>query len=303
MIYGERGDYFVGEWPHHMYVEYQRPGPGVIPHTTPVVMYHGGMGTGAAYWSTPDGRPGWAPYFVQHGWTVYVVDWPGHGRSGFPPDYPTMPYERVVDAAIALGERLGPAVLLGGSMAGPVMWKVADHRPDLVKAILAWAPGPPANLQDIDQVPPGLPTAKWADETQPVRYGTSGPGSRGSREDFRKRFSAGPKFPREAFEQNFLKEVPESARIMNQRYNKDGTGLRVENVDRVREVPILVVSGDQDPGHPKSHDQEIAEFLHGDYLYLADAGLPGHSHQMRFDRGNLEIADLLLAWLSKTGVS
>jgi pimeloyl-ACP methyl ester carboxylesterase len=30
---------------------------------------------------TPDGRDGWADYFVADGWDVYVVDRPGHGRS------------------------------------------------------------------------------------------------------------------------------------------------------------------------------------------------------------------------------
>ena len=48
MWLGERGDFFVGEWPYHMYVEYQHPPAGVRKHTAPVVMYHGGCGTGSA---------------------------------------------------------------------------------------------------------------------------------------------------------------------------------------------------------------------------------------------------------------
>src|ERR1700687_2417246 len=33
--------------------------------------------------ATPDGREGWAQYFVRRGYAVYVVDQPGRGRSGF----------------------------------------------------------------------------------------------------------------------------------------------------------------------------------------------------------------------------
>ena len=32
---------------------------------------------------TPDGRRGWADYFLTSGYAVYVVDQPGRGRSGF----------------------------------------------------------------------------------------------------------------------------------------------------------------------------------------------------------------------------
>jgi hypothetical protein len=64
-----------------MYVQFQipakkRPGP-------PVIMVHGSTHTGAALESTPDGREGWAPYFVREGVSTYVVDQAGRGRSGF----------------------------------------------------------------------------------------------------------------------------------------------------------------------------------------------------------------------------
>lgn len=50
-------------------------------HDYPVVMIHGGGGQGTDWLQTPDGRDGWADYFVADGWDVYVVDRPGHGRS------------------------------------------------------------------------------------------------------------------------------------------------------------------------------------------------------------------------------
>lgn len=62
-----------------MYVQYMLPAERRHPY--PIVMVHGGGGQGTDWLQTPDGRDGWADYFVADGWDVYVVDRPGHGRS------------------------------------------------------------------------------------------------------------------------------------------------------------------------------------------------------------------------------
>jgi pimeloyl-ACP methyl ester carboxylesterase len=48
-------------------------------------MVHGGTRSGANWTGTPDGREGWAQYFVRRGYAVYVVDQPGRGRSAYVP--------------------------------------------------------------------------------------------------------------------------------------------------------------------------------------------------------------------------
>jgi pimeloyl-ACP methyl ester carboxylesterase len=63
-----------------MYVEFQIPARAARGNC-PVVFIHGGGHTGAAWLSTPDGRPGWPDHFLARGWPVYVVDQPGRGRS------------------------------------------------------------------------------------------------------------------------------------------------------------------------------------------------------------------------------
>ena len=64
-----------------MYVSYMIPeDAGSKP---PIVLVPGGGLTGAEYETTPDGREGWATYFVRKGYPVYVVDTPGRGRAGF----------------------------------------------------------------------------------------------------------------------------------------------------------------------------------------------------------------------------
>jgi hypothetical protein len=64
-----------------MYVQFQIPARKR--QSPPVIMVHGSTHTGAALESTPDGREGWAPYFVRQGVSTYVVDQAGRGRSGF----------------------------------------------------------------------------------------------------------------------------------------------------------------------------------------------------------------------------
>src|SRR5688572_16386937 len=62
-----------------MYAEYWIPRRLRSP--TPVVMIHGGSQTGTNFTGTPDGREGWAQYFLRRGHTVYVVDQVARGRS------------------------------------------------------------------------------------------------------------------------------------------------------------------------------------------------------------------------------
>src|SRR6185295_19730994 len=66
-----------------MYVEERVPARRTHPY--PIVMVHGGTMSGVNYTGTPDGREGWAQYFVRQGYAVYVVDQPGRGRSGYLP--------------------------------------------------------------------------------------------------------------------------------------------------------------------------------------------------------------------------
>jgi pimeloyl-ACP methyl ester carboxylesterase len=64
-----------------MFVQYQVPHGRRHPY--PLVMWHGGGQTGTNFLGTPDGRKGWAQYFLEQGYAVYVVDQPARGRSGF----------------------------------------------------------------------------------------------------------------------------------------------------------------------------------------------------------------------------
>src|SRR3954462_13825006 len=68
-------------------------------HPWPIVMVHGGAQSGTNFTGTPDGREGWAQFFLRQGFAVYVVDQPGRGRSAYDPtQYPALREPDVADA-------------------------------------------------------------------------------------------------------------------------------------------------------------------------------------------------------------
>ena len=265
-----------------MSAEVLSPAAVLGPPHPPIVFLHGGGHTGACYRATPDGRQGWADYMAERGWPVVVADWPGHGRAGKVPDLARMSGLRVVDAARALLDEIGPAVLLTHSMSGAFGWKLAEQAPESILALVAVAPSPPGNLQ---------PWWSWPayPEEQPIRF---------TRDEVR-HFTASPHFPAEAFEAYYQSLVPESARMYNERLNARGLQLRLERVEVVRSVPILVVSADVDPNHPDGADVRTADYVGAEHLVLAQRGLAGHGHLMMIEHGNLEIAALILEWLER----
>src|SRR5262252_8804619 len=193
-----------------LYAEFQIPARRT--HPWPIVMIHGGNQTGTNFTGTPDGREGWAQFFLRDGYAVYVVDqpgrgraaydgdvygratqpnltrleqrfvaperfnqwpqahlhtqWPGAGKPGDPsfdqfyasqvPSLVDFPLQQALnrDAAAALLDRIGPAVLLIHSQSGAFAWPIADKRPSLVKAIVAVEPnGPPAHDVEFKGAP------------------------------------------------------------------------------------------------------------------------------------------------------
>jgi pimeloyl-ACP methyl ester carboxylesterase len=60
--------------------------PAAVRHPLPVVLVHGGTGQMLHYMGAGDGLAGWAHYYVQEGYRVYLVDRPGHGRAPYHPD-------------------------------------------------------------------------------------------------------------------------------------------------------------------------------------------------------------------------
>jgi pimeloyl-ACP methyl ester carboxylesterase len=288
-------NFFVGPEPYPMYVESFIPEQPT--HKLPIILIHGGVHTGAGYVSTPDGREGWAIYLIRHGWKTYVVDWPGHGRSPMPQEFPTMSLMRVVDDNVALLKKIGPAVVLVHSLSGTVGWKLCDVASDQVAALVAIAPAPPANIAggyatELLTRFSGRNSGQYFPEDKPIWY---------TREAARETFANAALFPAGVFDTYYSSLVPESPRALNDLFNKDGKGLFVDP-KKFANIPKVVINGDQDPRHSRAVDEKTAQFVGAQHIYLADIGMPGHGHMMMLDKDNEKIAQLIVDWLERKGL-
>jgi pimeloyl-ACP methyl ester carboxylesterase len=82
------GGHYVGEPGKHtmqgqIYVEVLAPKEERRPY--PLVLIHGAAQTATNWMGTPDGREGWAEFFVEQGYVVYMIDQPMRGRSAYHP--------------------------------------------------------------------------------------------------------------------------------------------------------------------------------------------------------------------------
>ncbi|KHO00651.1 uncharacterized protein MAM_01429 [Metarhizium album ARSEF 1941] len=68
-----------------IYVEKLSPNPAPDSPPLPIIFIAGAAQTGTNFLNTPDGRPGWASYFISKGHTVYLSDQPARGRSPWLP--------------------------------------------------------------------------------------------------------------------------------------------------------------------------------------------------------------------------
>ncbi len=323
-----------------MYAEYWIPRAQKCPY--PVVMIHGNWQTGTNFTATPDGREGWAQYFLRRGYTVYVVDqvargrsahfaqsqgavgpadlarterrftapkgsnlwpqakrhtqWPGTGKAGdrtfdafYATQFPSLASNEKSqqinrDAAVALLDEIGPAIVLTHSQSGAYGWLIADARPKLVKALIAIEPnGPPVYESDF-RGPPDW----FADIGTRKRFGlTIAP------------LTYDPP----------LKPGEELAFVRQDK--PDGPGLvrgwlqaePARQLPNLAKVPVLIVAAEA--SYHAAFDHCTANYLKqagvpATFLRLEDAGIRGNGHMVMLEKNSDEIAGVLLRWLDKT---
>ncbi|KAI9679979.1 MAG: hypothetical protein M1817_004994 [Caeruleum heppii] len=85
---------------NQLYVEQLIPAAGVK-QTNPLIFFHGGGFSGTTWLNTPDNRKGFASYFLDKGYAVYLVDVTTVGRS------PRQPNVAMVSTATAQGAEAG----------------------------------------------------------------------------------------------------------------------------------------------------------------------------------------------------
>lgn len=316
-----------------MYVEVLRPAS--ITRKYPLVFFHG-LGQTATNWmGTPDGRPGWADYFLAQGYVIYLVDQPARGRSAWNPavngqwQFPSLAQveqrftapeingnwpqakkhtqwpgsgpnvgrhgdpifdaffasqveslasnaesESLVQAAgSALLDKIGPAILVTHSQAGPFGWLLADSRPAMVKGIVAVEPaGPPFqnSLVNEDAARP------WGISDVPLTYDPP------------------------------VRSPDELKRIREPRADGPDFAVCWEQSDpphrlpRLAGIPIVVVT--TEASYHAFYDHCTVKFLtqagvHNTFMRLENEGIHGNGHMVMLEKNSDQVAARLQKWI------
>lgn len=276
------------------------------PH--PVVMIHGGGATGMTWRSTQDGSAGWADLLADRGYEAWVTDWAGSGRSRHR-DIESLDYADVVEGYVGLLRDVieRPVVLLPHSMGGGIAWALVERLPDLVVGVVGVAAAYPANIQRAGEVvsDDGVHVqAVFADTGLTFHVDRSKPYVY-SRDYIEKQAGMdGPLVVEGSLEQALRFPGAMAPMMLLQRIGVLPGMPVVEDPAGFRGRKIRLVAGDHDMAHTREIDGRTVELLRSwgadaDLVWLADEGLPGHSHYLMAERGNAEVLAIVEQQLAR----
>jgi pimeloyl-ACP methyl ester carboxylesterase len=331
---GPDGKYMSGQ----AYVEYQIPKNRTHPY--PIVMIEGGGQSGSNFTGTPDGREGWAQYFLKRGYAVYVVDQPGRGRSALRPDYGDTVQRPTswVQQQFTAPERsnLWPQARLhtqwpGTGMAGdPVFDQFYAQQ---LQAISSFPKQQELNRDAgaalLDQIGPaillthsqsgafGWPIADARPKLVKaiVAVEPSGPpvhdGVFKGAPDY---FDNGPlskPWGIAAVPLAYGGVTDGSQLAFAEQQKADSSDLMkcwrqkepARQLTNLRDIPVVIVSSEA--SYHASYDHCTAQYLtqagvKNSFIRLADRGIRGNGHMMMLEKNNLQIAALIEEWLGST---
>jgi len=275
------GTAFIG----HAYVQYRIPAErNAI--KVPLVLMHGGRHSGATYETTPDGREGWANYFVRRGFATYVVDAPGAGRSGFNG-------EAINKARVEAKPEIAPSIGIATAEAAWANFRFGAKYPETY-------PGTQFPVSTLDAYyPQWVPSvggtaaiAQWAPGLISVldRLGPSILMTHSA--------SGGPGW------QTALQR-PDKVRAVVA-IEPGNCTVADADLPKFKSIAVLVVFGDYTEGSTWA-DRVVAcrAFVQklsaaggtAKFLLLPEAGLKGNSHMMMMDKNSDDVAGLVNEWL------
>lgn len=281
-------EFFVSDQ-HPMYV--QRWGPAKddpqLSSSSQVVLVHGGVHTGVCWTARPDGQPGWAQYLAEHGWTAFVVDWPGVGRSAGTGTLLQSTAEHIVTALAALVRDIGPVLLIGHSIGGALAAKVMEVASKHVTGLVSIAPAPHGNVagEQSRGTQPPVP------DDRPVSF------DEGSMQRF---FCNAPRFPKDSIDQYRRSLCSMSPRVFNALGARNGIrDLVIDDFASVASIPKLVVAGDNDQLVTHQMSSMVAESMKAQHISVGkDWGLSGYGHMIPIENDSEEILKRCLDWFA-----
>lgn len=303
-------------WKDQMYVQYQIPANA---RKYPLILVHGGSGTGRVWETTPDGREGYQTLMLRRGFPVYIVDFPRRGRAGYP-SY-NGPFGTLAGTPV-VANRTGQA----GVQYAWSRWRLGPKYPEVF-------PVQQFPMQAVDQFMQHLvPTVsddreiisgaliKLLEKIGPAIVVThSQSGLFG--------WLAGARSPNVkgivSYEPGFVfkqGEVPPAIPLFKGS-QPSGTPVTPAEFDNLARIPLQVVYGDNIPNQPIPDlvaDGRRAQVVtskmfvealnrqgsanNASVLHLPDVGLFGNSHFMFSDLNNVAVADQLSKFLNEKGL-
>ncbi|HLI84907.1 MAG TPA: alpha/beta hydrolase [Bryobacteraceae bacterium] len=315
-----------------MYVEELRPAR--VTHKYPLLFLHGLSQTATNWLGTPDGRMGWADYFLSQGYVVYLIDQPARGRSAWHPSdgalqilsaseierrftasevggwwpqakkHTQWPGEgakkgqrgdpifdqfyasqveslasaeetqrRIKEDGSLLLDKIGEAIVVTHSQAGPFGWLLADSRPKAVKAIVAVEPsGPPFYNAVVNE----NPSRAWGITDIPITYDPPAA-------------SAG-----------------ELAKVREAQPDAPGLTACWQQADPPRQlphlkgIPVLIVTTES--SYHAVYDHCTAKYLkqagvENTHMRLENEGIHGNGHMVMLEKNNLQVAAAIEKWI------
>jgi len=320
------------------YVEYQIPKNRTHPY--PIVMIHGGGQSGSNFTGTPDGREGWAQYFLKQGYAVYVVDQAGRGRSALASVYGKTAISSVatVEQRFTAPERskLWPQAKLhtqwpGTGVAGDPAFDqfYAEQLPSIADfpkqqelnrdagAALLDKIGPAILLTHSQSGAMGWPIADArpnlvkaivaVEPNGPPVYDVVYKGA----PDY---FSQGPltkPWGITAAPLTYGGVTNASDLAFAEQEKADGPELLkcwkqkepARALTKLRDIPVVIISSEASYHAPYDHctAQYLAQAgVKNTHIRLADRGIHGNGHMMMLEKNNLQIAGLIGEWLRNT---
>ena len=272
-----------------MYVRYQVP-VDATGHA-PLVLIHGCCLTGKTWETSPDGRMGWDEYFVRRGYPTYVIDQVWRGRSAADPSA-----INAVRAGKAAPDTL-PTVFSAGHEAAWAIFRFGRQYPEVYPGMrfpLAaqgefWKQMVPDSLAALPTPNPTVPAlsalAQRLDGAVLISHSQSGI------------------YP---FQTAALNRKGIAALIS---IEPGACPTATDDMAPYKGLPILVLWGDHVAESPRWAPRLVncRAFIaaanqaggQAEMVILPEVGIKGNTHMLMQDDNNLDIADMLVAWIGK----
>ena len=277
---------------NQMYVHFRIPAG---PKGAPLVLVHGSNHTGMTYETTPDGREGWATWFVRQGHPVYVVDHSGRGRSGFNPT----PINAVRDGGA--DPKSLPTLFLG-----PIerAWSNFRFGPAYPKPFPNVQFPLEAMEQYLAQLVPNTETTLEGGGANTVNALTALLDKTGPAVVFVHSQSG-------LYGLEVVRRRPNLVRALVSIEGGCETLTRDDVAKSFAKVPFVSVWGDNSVGAASVNGdkrrnaclQAVNLIKEGGgratFLLLPEAGIPGNSHMLMMDKNNLQVADIIRKWIAE----